>query len=131
MVWVEKGQCNEHCIVKLLSSVSHSDLEPQLPVSCGISLTEHHGTTQDGLYFYGQNLGQEPPSGLSAFARMHPQLRDPFLFLALLSSHHAYEDSLEEVRRVSQSKCYSNSFKMQQPHLSQRLVKLLNLKGDN
>lgn len=72
------------------------------------------------MNFCGQNLGQEPLAGLSAFARMHPQLHNPFLFLAALSSHHSYEDSFEEVHRVRQSKCCPNSFEMQQPpHLSQ------------
>lgn len=60
IVWVEKGQRNEHWLVKLLAGVSHSDLESYLSVSCGISFTEHHSTTQDSMYFYGQNPAQEP-----------------------------------------------------------------------
>lgn len=119
-VWVEKGQCNKHRVVKLLDGVSHSDLESRLPVNCGTSCTEHHSTTQDGVYFCGRNLRQEPLAGLSAFARMHPQLHILSFSLPASLSHHGYEDTFEEVHRVRQSKCSPNGFEMQQPpHLSQ------------
>lgn len=100
---------------------------PSLIKLC-IGFKGHDSTTQGDVYFKCQNLCQEPLAGPSALVRVHPQLHNPFLFLVPLSSHHSYEDSLEEEHRVRQSKCYP----MQQtPHQLQWLVKLLNIKGDN
>lgn len=79
-------------------------------LSCSINFTEHCRITQDSVYFCGQNLGQDPLAGHSAFSRMDPQPHNYFLFLAPLSSHHSYERGFEEVHGVRQSKRYLNSF---------------------
>lgn len=127
IVWVEKGQSNDHWVVKLLAAVFHSDLESHCSVSCSINFTEHYRTACTSVVKTWVRILWQDILHFPGWIHSHT-----IIFFSLLPS------LVITVMKVALKKCMEWDkvkatwavLRMQQPpHLSQRL-KLLNLKGD-